>query len=340
MSLPVPTNPAELSALWRRARRLVTRCLTSSDTGSTRMLPSKCAWTPIVRSSHYHQPHQRRAEVPSPTTPLPPPPQPRHRVTPRAPLPTATPKTPAWLANKRHQRHPRGPQPRVETTTPHTITATASTSPGASSTSTRGPHHPSSTKHHSNTTTSTTLTTSDTSSTLRQEWRGENPTTWSHPASPTASPSECHHRHQPPTHHRHQRHRPLTRQPHSPHKRHQPNSHRHHLHHPHQRQSPVNHLRPRNAGTKNKSIADNTPGQLSRTPPKAAPSTKSHETLTNHQGTRPPSHPRPSAQPATPSPAPTETPTTAASPTTDTPTTAATHQSRHPPTAPPTYAAP
>ena len=136
----------------------------------------------------------------------------------------ATPRTPARLANKRHQRHPPGPQSRVETATPHTITPTASTSPGASSTSTRGPHHPSSTKHHSNTTTSDTLTTSDTSSTLRQEWRGENPTTRSHPVSPAPSPSDRHHRHQPGTHHRHQRHRPLTQQPHSPHKRHQPNS--------------------------------------------------------------------------------------------------------------------
>ena len=228
----------------------------------------------------------------------------------------------------------------VETATPHTITPTASTSPEASSTSTRGPDHPSSTKHCSNTTISTTLTTSDTSGTLRQEWREEKTGQRGATQRLPPSPSERHHRHQPPTHHRHQRHRPLTQQPHGPHKRHLPNSHRHHLHHPHQRQSPVNHLRPRTAGTKNQSIADKTPGQLSRTPPKAAPSTDSHDSFTNHQGRGPPSGPPPSAQPATPSPAPTGTPTTAASPTTDTPTTAATHQSRHPQSAPPTNAAP
>ena len=173
------------------------------------------------------------------------------------------PKTPARLTNKRHQRHPSGPQSRIETATAHTVTPTASTSPGASSTSARGPHHPSSTKHRSNTTTSTTITTSDTSGKLCQEWRGENSTTRSHPVSPALSPSERHHRHQTPTHHRHrhQSHKPLTQQPHSPHKRHQPNSHRHHLHHPDQRQSPVDHLRPQTAGTRNQSITDNTPGQ-------------------------------------------------------------------------------
>ena len=255
------------------------------------------------------------------------------------PPPTASPETPARLANKRHQRHPPGPQPRVETATAHTVTPTASTSPGASCTSTRGPHHGSSTKHRSKTTTSRTLTTSVTSGTLRQEWRGENPTTRSHPASPAPSPLERH-----PTHHRHrhQRHRPLTHQPHSPHKRHQPNSHRHHLHHPHQRQSPVNHLRPRTAGTKSQSIADNTPGQhpdrpqehhrkQHRQPTATTPSqttrmrvslpTPHHLHKQQHHHQHQPKHQRrkPHQQP---------TPRT----------TAATHQSRHPPSAPPTNA--
>ena len=210
------------------------------------------------------------------------------------------------MANKRHQRHPPGPQPRVETATPHTITPTASKSPGASSTSTRGPHHPPK-QHKTPQQYHHTLTTSDTSSTLRQEWRGESPTTRTHPTSLAPSPSDRHHRRRPPTYHPHQRHRPLTQKPHSLHKRHQPE---------HRRQ----HSRPTLKNTTESTTVDRKPPQP--------------------QGTGPPSHPPPSAQPATPSPARTGTPTTTASPTTDTPTTAATHQSRHPPSMPPTNAAP
>ena len=69
--------------------------------------------------------------MPSPTTPLPPPPRPRHRVTPRAPPPSASPKPPARLANKRHQalsQEWRAPTPsNIRTTTPETRTSNCDT---------------------------------------------------------------------------------------------------------------------------------------------------------------------------------------------------------------------
>ena len=75
--------------------------------------------------------------MPSPTTPLPPPPRPRHRVTPRAAPPSASPRTPARLANKRHQAlsqewraptpgntQPTTPKPSTSNCDTHTCTAT------------------------------------------------------------------------------------------------------------------------------------------------------------------------------------------------------------------------